>query len=250
MAAFRVGHSADGSVADTMRAFAPLLIAAWMAGICEAGVAWVPLVSVPVAPSVVSAAIAPPVFALSAVVKYGLPRFFGMTKTFRPFFSPPAAAAEGEPEDVVLVPDEEHAASTEDAARSTADTHSTRFRDRLILNPFNPNGRTLPGWVGRKCADPAGRCAGPGVAAGVRTSFMTCPYRRGRAAPAGPEPLARPGRDGSGGRHEHADEQEPAGDDAGGFLVEVGQQQGVLQAGEGQDREHHADDRALAAEDG
>ena len=45
MAPFRVGHSADGSVADTMRAFAPLLIAAWMAGICEAGVAAVPLVS-------------------------------------------------------------------------------------------------------------------------------------------------------------------------------------------------------------
>ena len=69
MAEFRVGHSADGSVADTMRAFAPLLIAAWMAGICDAGVAWVPLVSVPVAPSAFSAAIAPPDFTLSAVVK-------------------------------------------------------------------------------------------------------------------------------------------------------------------------------------
>src|SRR6266536_2070376 len=57
------------AVEDTMRAFAPLLIAAWMAGICEAGVAWVPLVSVPVAPSVFSAAIAPPDLALSAVVK-------------------------------------------------------------------------------------------------------------------------------------------------------------------------------------
>ena len=45
------------------------MIAAWMAGICEAGVAWVPLVSLPVAPSVLSAASAPPVFALSAVVK-------------------------------------------------------------------------------------------------------------------------------------------------------------------------------------
>src|SRR5215475_2198176 len=121
MAEFRVGHSADGSVADTMRAFAPLLIAAWMAGICEAGVAWVPLVSVPVAPS---AASAPPVFTLSAVVKYGLPRFLGMTKTFRPFSSPPEAAAGDEPLDVVF-PDELHAASTEDATRSTAGTHST-----------------------------------------------------------------------------------------------------------------------------
>ena len=52
MAAFSVGHSADGSVADTISALAPLVIAAWMAGICEAGVAAVPLVSVPVSPSV------------------------------------------------------------------------------------------------------------------------------------------------------------------------------------------------------
>ena len=52
MAAFRVGHSAVGSVADTISALAPLVIAAWMAGICEAGVAAVPLVSVPVSPSV------------------------------------------------------------------------------------------------------------------------------------------------------------------------------------------------------
>ena len=46
MAAFSVGHSAVGSVADTIRTLAPLVIAAWMAGICEAGVAAVPLVSV------------------------------------------------------------------------------------------------------------------------------------------------------------------------------------------------------------
>jgi len=64
-----VGHSAVGSVAETMSTFAPLLIAAWMAGIWEAGVAAVPLVSVPVSPSAVRAAIAPSVFALSAVVK-------------------------------------------------------------------------------------------------------------------------------------------------------------------------------------
>src|SRR5256714_13534438 len=101
MAEFRVGQSAEGSVADTMRAFAPLLIAAWMAGICEAGVAWVPLVSVPVAPSAPSAASAPPVFTLSAVVKYGVPRFLGMTKTFRPFFCPPAAEAGDGPLDTV-----------------------------------------------------------------------------------------------------------------------------------------------------
>ena len=54
-------------VADTMSAFAPLLIAAWMAGICEAGVAAVPLVSVPVSPSVSSAEIAPPAVAVSGV---------------------------------------------------------------------------------------------------------------------------------------------------------------------------------------
>jgi len=69
IAAFSVGHRAVGSVADTMSTFAPLLIAAWMAGICEAGVAAVPLVSVPDSPSASRAAIAPPVFALSAVVK-------------------------------------------------------------------------------------------------------------------------------------------------------------------------------------
>ena len=56
-------------MADTISAFAPLEIAAWIAGICAAGVAAVPLVSVPVSPSAVSAAIAPPELALSAVVK-------------------------------------------------------------------------------------------------------------------------------------------------------------------------------------
>jgi hypothetical protein len=40
-----------------------------MAGICDAGVAAVPLVSVPLSPSAFSAAIAPPELALSAVVK-------------------------------------------------------------------------------------------------------------------------------------------------------------------------------------
>ena len=69
MADLSVGQSAEGSVADTMSAFAPLVIAAWMAGICEAGVAAVPLVSVPDSPSADRAASAPPDFTLSAVVK-------------------------------------------------------------------------------------------------------------------------------------------------------------------------------------
>ena len=69
IAAFSVGHSAVGSVADTIRMFAPLAIVAWIAGSCDAAVAADPLVSVPVSPSVPSAASAPPVFTLSAVVK-------------------------------------------------------------------------------------------------------------------------------------------------------------------------------------
>ena len=50
-----------------------------MAGISAAGVAALPLVSVPVSPSALSAAIAPPEFALSAVVKYAWPSCLGMT---------------------------------------------------------------------------------------------------------------------------------------------------------------------------
>src|SRR6185312_8647588 len=97
IADFSVGHSAVGSVADTMSALAPLETAAWMAGICEAGVALVPLVSEPVSPSACSAAMAPPELALSAVVKYELPRFFGITKTLSPVLSPAAGAALDEP---------------------------------------------------------------------------------------------------------------------------------------------------------
>src|SRR5579862_1583170 len=93
IAEFSVGQSADASVADTSRMFAPLVIAAWMAGIWEAGVAAVPLVSVPDSLRAFRAAIAPPDFALSEVVKYELPRFFGMTKTFRPVFIGAAADA-------------------------------------------------------------------------------------------------------------------------------------------------------------
>jgi hypothetical protein len=40
-----------------------------------------------------SAFSAPPDFTLSAVVKYGLPRFFGITKTLRPVFRGAAAVA-------------------------------------------------------------------------------------------------------------------------------------------------------------
>jgi hypothetical protein len=94
-----VGQSAVGSVAEMTSALAPLLIAAWMAGICDDGVSAVPLVSDAVSPRVCSAARAPPELTLSEVVKYEFPRFLGMTKTLRPDLSePPAAAAEDEAE--------------------------------------------------------------------------------------------------------------------------------------------------------
>src|SRR5262252_1311424 len=108
-----------------------------------------------------------------------------MTKTFKPFFSPPAAAAGDEPEGVVVL-DELHAASTADAARSTAETHSTRFRDRLIMNPFNPNGRTQLGWVSRKRADPAGemrRAWGGGRRVGVIHDLPLSRMARGAPGP-------------------------------------------------------------------
>src|SRR5262249_33723526 len=126
-----------------------------------------------------------------------------MTKTFRPFFSPPEAEA-GDDELLDELPDELHAASTEAATRSTAGAHRDRFGDRLIRNPFNPNGGTLRGGVSRESADPGGGCAAPGVVAGARASFMTRPYRGRRAVAPGPEPLARPGHDGSRGGHENA----------------------------------------------
>ena len=62
-----------------MSAFAPFVIAAWIAGICDAAVACVPLVSVPFSLRSLSALSAPPDLTLSDVVKYGLPRFFGIT---------------------------------------------------------------------------------------------------------------------------------------------------------------------------
>src|SRR3954471_23306429 len=93
IACFSVGHSADASVAETMSAFAPFVIAAWIAGICDAAVACVPLVSVPFAFNSWSAFSAPPDLTLSDVVKYGLPRFFGITKTLSPVFREVAAEA-------------------------------------------------------------------------------------------------------------------------------------------------------------
>src|SRR4249919_290944 len=133
-----------------------------------------------------------------------------MTKTFSPVLSPPEDEAEDELVDGEL-PDELHAARTEDATRSTAGAHSTRFMEPLILNPFKLRGRTLPERVSDTCADPAGLwCAGPGVMAGARASFMTCPYRGWRATAPGAEQLAQPGRHGPGVGHKNADEQEPA----------------------------------------
>src|SRR5450755_2785972 len=139
IADFKVGQSAAGSVADTIRALAPLVTAAWMAGICEAGVAAVPLVSLPVSPRVLSAASTPPEFTLSAVVKYGFPRFFGITKTFRPVFSPPDAAApdeDEEGEELVELPEELHAASVADATRSTTGPHRALFERPLMPESF------------------------------------------------------------------------------------------------------------------
>jgi len=139
MADFRVGQSAAGSVADTMSTLAPLVTAAWMAGICEAGVAAVPLVSDPVSPRVPSAASAPPEFTLSAVVKYGFPRFFGITKTFRPVFSAPDTAAPDEDEggeELVELPEELHAASVADATTSTAGIHSAVLTEPLMVESF------------------------------------------------------------------------------------------------------------------
>src|SRR5215472_12514332 len=132
MAAFSVGQSAVGSVADTISTFAPLAIAAWIAGIWDVGVAAVPLVSVPVSPSLDSAASAPPDFTLSAVVKYGLPRFLGMTNTFKPVLRPPLPPAPGEDDDEL--PDEQ-AASMPTASMSAAGPSSTWLALSVVLAP-------------------------------------------------------------------------------------------------------------------
>jgi hypothetical protein len=84
---------------------------------------------------------APPDFTLSAVVKYGLPRFFGMMKTFRPVFSAPEAPAldeaDGE-EPPDPLPEELQAASVAEATRSTAGAQRALFIERLILESFQP----------------------------------------------------------------------------------------------------------------
>src|SRR5216683_4469193 len=123
IAELSVGQSAVGSVADTISALAPFVMAAWMAGISDAGVAAVPLVSVPVSPSASSAAIAPPEFALSEVVKYELPRFLGMTKTLRPVLSAPDDDVDDVDDAVGPLPDDEQAASRDDAATSGTTSH-------------------------------------------------------------------------------------------------------------------------------
>src|SRR6185437_8987944 len=103
-----------------------------MAGICEVGVAAVPLVSVPVSPSSARAASAPPDLTLSEVVKYGLPRFFGITKTFSPVLRPlppPPPLLDEDEFDEGLDEDElpdEHAASIPTASISTAGANSAR----------------------------------------------------------------------------------------------------------------------------
>src|SRR5450755_1803501 len=142
MAELSVGQSADGSVADTTSALAPLAIAAWTAGICEAGVASVPLVSLPVSPRALSAASAPPDFTLSEVVKYGLPRFFGMTKTLRPFFRVPDApvlADELELAELLELlellepPEEPQAARPADTARTATEARTARLVAGLLF---------------------------------------------------------------------------------------------------------------------
>jgi hypothetical protein len=99
---------------------------------------------------------APPDFTLSAVVKYGLPRFFGMMNTLSPVFSAPeapelAGADAEEPPDPL--PEELHAASVAEATRSTAGAQKTLFLERLISESFQlceragtGPARVEPGW--------------------------------------------------------------------------------------------------------
>src|SRR5262245_53638566 len=123
------GQSAALSVAETIRAFAPFVIAALIAGICEAAVACVPLVSVPFSPSFLSAASAPPDLTLSAVVKYGLPRFFGITKILRPFSSGGLAA------DAIAIGTTARMSTSPSAV--TAPETRLLYEVRITLNPFD-----------------------------------------------------------------------------------------------------------------
>src|ERR1022692_2922836 len=200
-----------------------------MAGICEAGVAAVPLVSVPVSPSAVSAEIAPPVLALSEVVKYGLPRFLGMTNTFRPVFSPLAEVPPAGERALGLeeLPDDPQAASTDDTATTAAVSHSDLFMEPDIRESFQLGA----------CQN--GEVVSRGGPLADRTPGRPSP-ERGR----------EPAEDRGGIRYEDAGEQQCADHDAESLLVEARQQQRVLQSGEGEHGQHDADDRALAAEDG
>src|SRR5215813_2328375 len=57
-----------------------------------------------------------------------------MTKTFRPFLSPPELVVDEPEPDVEL--DELHAASTEHATRSTAGPETARLRERRMTESF------------------------------------------------------------------------------------------------------------------
>jgi hypothetical protein len=69
-----------------------------------------------------------------------LPRFFGMTKTFSPFFSPPAPVEPEDDDEVELLEELLQAARTEHATSSTAGPKSTRLRERLITESFQLRG--------------------------------------------------------------------------------------------------------------
>src|SRR5579875_953997 len=125
IAALRVGQRAFGSVPEMMRALAPLVMSDWITGSCDAGVSVVPLVSWPISPSCFKANSAPWVFTLSAVVKYELPRFFGTTKTFRPFLSVGAASAGGANEVPTI-------AATAALAKATLHFDNTLFNFQLL----------------------------------------------------------------------------------------------------------------------
>ncbi len=107
---------------------------------------------------------APPELALSAVVKYELPRFFGMTKTFRPVFRPAVEAALDEPAlDAAALDDagadelaevaelEELELQAATATVATMGSASASFLARLrviSLYPFNSFAGILRGLVG------------------------------------------------------------------------------------------------------
>jgi hypothetical protein len=104
---------------------------------------------------------APPDFTLSAVVKYGLPRFFGMMKTFSPVFSEPEAPepdeAEAEEAEDPL-PDELQAARVAEATRSTAGAQRALFVEGLICESFQ--SEPCPCWNWASAG--TGQCWKPG----------------------------------------------------------------------------------------